>query len=121
MWDKQIEARRSVTVATTPEQAWPLLSGPAAWCLYPGAGFAFDVAASPAGCGHLFLWINGSADGSRADVFEVCDEVQGEKITVQARGSLPADRRVFTLSLAPDGRGCKSGRPCAHTLSVTWW
>jgi hypothetical protein len=59
MWEKQIEARRSVTVAATPGQAWPLLSGPAAWCLHPGAGFAFDVAASPAGCGHLFLWISG--------------------------------------------------------------
>jgi len=107
MWEKQIKAKRSVTVAATPGQAWPLLSGPAAWCLYPGTGFAFDVAASPAGCGHLFLWISGSADGSGADVFEVCDEVPGEKITVQVRGSLPAGRRVFTLSVAPDGRGTK--------------
>jgi hypothetical protein len=109
MWEKQIEARRSVTVAATPEQAWPLLSGPAAWCLYPGTSFAFDVAASPTGSGHLFLWISGSADGSGADVFEVCDEVQGEKISVQARGSLPAGRRVVTLSVAPDGRGVKVG------------
>ncbi len=109
MWEKQIEARRSVTVAATPEQAWPLLSGPAAWCLYPGAGFAFDVAASPTGCGHLFLWINGSADGSGTDVFEVSDEVPGQKISVQAHGSLPAGRRVFTLSVAPEGRGAKVG------------
>jgi hypothetical protein len=109
MWEKQIEARRSVTVAAALEQAWPLLSGPAAWCLYPGTGLAFDVAASPTGCGHLFLCISGSADGSGADVFEVCDEVQGEKITVQARGSLPAGRRVFTLSVTPDGRGAKVG------------
>ena len=109
MWEKQVEVMRSVTVATTPEQAWPLLSGPAAWCLYPGASFAFDVAASPPGCGHLFLWISGSADGSGADVFEVCAKVPGEKISVQARGSLPAGRRVFTLSVAPDGRGVKVG------------
>lgn len=109
MWEKQIEARQSVTVAATPEQAWPLLSGPASWCLYPGAGFAFDVAASPAGSGHLFLWISGSADGPGADVFEVCAEVPGEKISVQARGRLPAGRRVFTLSVAPDKRGAKVG------------
>ena len=109
MWEKQIKAGRSVTVAATPGQAWPLLSGPAAWCLYPGTSFAFDVAASPTGCGHLFLWISGSTDGSRTDVFEVGDEVPGEKITVQARGSLPAGRRVFTLSLAPDGPGVKVG------------
>lgn len=67
------------------------------------------MAASPAGCGHLFLWISGSADGSGTDVFEASDEVPGEKISVQAHGSLPAGRRVFTLSVAPDGRGVEVG------------
>ena len=109
MWEKQFEVRRSVTVAATPEQAWLLLSGPAAWYLYPGTSFAFDVAASPISCGHLFLWISDSTDGFRTDVFQVGSEVPGEKISVQARGSLPADRRVFTLSAAPDGRGVKIG------------
>ncbi len=124
MWEKQVEARRSVTVAATREQAWPLLSGPAAWCLYPGASFAFEVAGSPAGSGHLFLRISGSG----ADVFEVCDEVPGEKITVQARGSLPAGRCVFTLSIEPDGRGAKVGaavrtyaqRDAAVDAEVMW-
>lgn len=33
MWERQIEAERSVIVAAAPERAWLLLSGPAAWCL----------------------------------------------------------------------------------------
>lgn len=92
MREKMVRVERSGTVAAAPELAWSLLSSAGAWSLFPGVSFAFDVAASPAGAGHLLFCISAAADGLGGDVLEVCDQVPGHVICVQARSRQPAGR-----------------------------
>lgn len=107
MREKTILVERSGTVSAAPEVAWSLLSSASAWSLFPGVSFAFDVAASPAGTGHLLFCISAAADGIGGDVLEVCDEGPGHTICVQTRSRQPAGTRVFTLSAEQGRRGLK--------------
>lgn len=107
MWEKTIRVERSGTVAAAPELAWSLLSSAGAWSLFPGVSFAFDVASSPAGTGHLFFCISASANGIGEEVLEVCEEAPGHTICVQTRSRQPADTRKFTLSVQQARRGLK--------------
>jgi hypothetical protein len=109
MWETTVQASREAVVEVPPEHAWALVSDSAAWSLRPGR-FAFDVpgsadAGTPAEGGRLRCWFVPLGTGLACSVQEVCDEIPGQTMSLRSRGSQPAGRQTFTLSVLPHGRG----------------
>ncbi len=97
-------ARESLAIDAAPDRVWSLLGSAAAWSLLPGAGFAFDVADSPAGMGHLLFCMGNGQHDLPGGIYEIRELTPGEMISVVAR-SWPARQQVFTLSVQHRRRG----------------
>src|SRR5882724_10776597 len=102
MWARTAEVTRRAVVRAAPEHAWSLVSDSAAWSLRPGH-FAFDVPqASEAG--RLRCWFFPFGKGLGCSVQEVCEEVPGQVLSLRSRGTQPAGRQAFMLSVQPHDR-----------------
>jgi hypothetical protein len=103
MWETTVEVTRQAAVQAPPERAWSLISDSAAWSLRPGE-FAFDVPQLTE-AGRLRCWFVPFGNGLRCSVQEVREDVPGQVLSLSSRGTLPAGRQAFRLSVEPHRGG----------------
>ena len=103
MWESTVEVTRKAVVRAAPERAWSLVSDSAAWSLRPGH-FAFDVP-QVTEAGRLRCWFAPFGNGLGCSVQEVREEVPGQVMSLRSRGTQPAGRQAFRLSVQPHDRG----------------
>ena len=105
IWESTAEVTRKAVVQAAPERAWSLVTDSAAWSLRPGQ-FAFDLP-QVTGEGWLRCWFVPFGNGLGCSVQEVREEVPGQVMSLQSRGTQPAGRQAFTLSVQPHERGAE--------------
>jgi Polyketide cyclase / dehydrase and lipid transport len=105
MWMTNLTVERSLTVATTAERAWSLLSGPAGWSMRPGT-FAFDLAPTT-GDARLRLVIGAGQGQVAAQLFGISEEMPGRAISLRHINAPPGRQLTHTLSVRPGQRAAK--------------
>jgi len=103
VWLSTVEVTREAVVRTPPEYAWSLVGDSAAWSLRAGH-FAFDVPETTE-AGRLRCWCFARDHGLRCSVLEVREEIPGQLMRLQPRGTQQAAPHSFTLSVQPHERG----------------
>jgi hypothetical protein len=101
VWQTTVHVERTVAVEALPERIWSLLRSAAAWSALPDVTYAFDIAGSPRGVGHVIVATGAALDsvGSRLlDVLTVCAEVPGQMISARS--------------------AARSGQECVYVLSI---
>jgi hypothetical protein len=111
-----VRVQQSLVINAAADRVWSLLASAAAWSLAPGAGFAFDVADSLAGRGHLLFCMGSGQHDLPGGIYEIRELTPGEMISVAAR-SWPARQQVFTLSVQRRRRGTRATAAVVGTFA----
>jgi hypothetical protein len=99
VWDRTVRVEHELKVGAVPDQVWALARGPAALSAMPG-WFAFGVPAEATGTDRLCCLIITDPTVACA-VVDVRQEIEGQMICWQTRGTRPVGKQAFTIGILP--------------------
>lgn len=99
MWDTTLLVEHELAVDAAAAEVWALARSPAALSAMPDR-FAFAVPAEVAGTDRLCCLLTDD-EAPAPTVHDVRQEIAGQMICWQARGTEPAGQQTFTLSVQP--------------------
>jgi Polyketide cyclase / dehydrase and lipid transport len=105
VWMTSAQMSRSATVDTTPERAWSLLASPAVHSIGHAYGFVFELPVRSAAGGRMFFTVGRGADRGTGQIFEVTDEIAGQRIRVLGRSALHAAQGSVSAAIGPSRHG----------------
>jgi hypothetical protein len=109
MWNATLLVEHELPVDAAADTVWALIRSPAALSARPDR-FAFDVPVDVAGTDRLCCLL-ADDEAVTATVHDVRQEIEGQMICWQARGTQPAGQQALTLAVA--------ARPGGSTLRLS--